>query len=166
MFRTEMSARGSSFSGHHDYPDRAQNAFGPAEEYTASPQLKNLADIPAGLSTLPLAAISSTLTALEANKNGDNLGPQGAQALDKAGYESVSPRLLVDTAVRSRCCALWGRPGDLPVRKAGLTGRRTAARRYTSTSPTMARPRHGTGSSTSLPSVRETSPLLDLTALT
>lgn len=41
------------------------------------------------MSTLPLAAVSSVLTALEAEKEDAQLGPQGAQALDNAGYESV-----------------------------------------------------------------------------
>ena len=42
------------------------------------------------LSTLPLAAVSSVLTALDADKEDAQLGPGGARALDTAGYESVS----------------------------------------------------------------------------
>jgi hypothetical protein len=40
------------------------------------------------LSTLPLPGISSVLTALDADEADLQLGPGGAQALDKAGYES------------------------------------------------------------------------------
>lgn len=47
-----------------------------------------------GLSTLPLAAVSSVLTALDADKDDIQLGPQGARALDTAGYESVSRGFL------------------------------------------------------------------------
>lgn len=42
------------------------------------------------MSTLPLAAVSSVLTALDADKEDVQLGPKGARALDTAGYESVS----------------------------------------------------------------------------
>lgn len=41
------------------------------------------------MSTLPLAAVSSVLTALDADKDDVQLGPGGARALDTAGYESV-----------------------------------------------------------------------------
>jgi hypothetical protein len=37
-----------------------------------------------------LAAVSSVLTALDADKEDAQVGPGGAKALDAAGYESVS----------------------------------------------------------------------------
>lgn len=42
----------------------------------------------AALSSLPLLAVSSVLTALDADEADLKLGPGGAQALDQAGYES------------------------------------------------------------------------------
>lgn len=117
---------------------------------------ESLSDTSAGLSTLPLAAISSTLTALEANKNGDNLGPQGAQALDKAGYESVSSRAVEPGPQGLIFGPRFGGCGIVRGIDLRLTDRRTAARRCTSMSPTTARPKHGTGNSTSLPWVGRT----------
>jgi hypothetical protein len=43
----------------------------------------------AALSTLPLAGVGSMLTTLDVEKLGISVGPQGAQAADAAGYESV-----------------------------------------------------------------------------
>jgi hypothetical protein len=37
-----------------------------------------------------LAAVSSVLTALDADKDDAQVGPGGAKALDAAGYESVN----------------------------------------------------------------------------
>jgi len=51
-----------------------------------------------GLSTLPLNAVSSVLNALEADAS-DYVGPTGAQALDRAGYESVSSLSIPKGAV-------------------------------------------------------------------
>jgi hypothetical protein len=48
-----------------------------------------------GLSSLPLSAISSVLTALEVDEADLDVGAKGAKALDQAGYESVRP---VDTS--------------------------------------------------------------------
>jgi hypothetical protein len=48
-----------------------------------------------GLSTLPLAAVSSVLTALELQATDEVLGPTGARALDTAGYESVGPPFVL-----------------------------------------------------------------------
>ncbi|KAK1920913.1 hypothetical protein DB88DRAFT_501487 [Papiliotrema laurentii] len=50
--------------------------------------IKSPADLQKALSTLPLPGISSVLTALDADEADLQLGPGGAQALDKAGYES------------------------------------------------------------------------------
>lgn len=52
------------------------------------PVIKSPSDLQTSLSTLPLAAVSSVLTALDADKDDIQLGPQGARALDTAGYES------------------------------------------------------------------------------
>ncbi len=43
-----------------------------------------------GLSTLPLGAVSSVLNALDNDSSDEKAGPVGAEALDRAGYESVS----------------------------------------------------------------------------
>ncbi|KAK8861368.1 hypothetical protein IAR55_002187 [Kwoniella newhampshirensis] len=50
--------------------------------------LRSPIDLQKCLSTLPLAAISSALTAMDTDESDVNVGPQGAQALDRAGYES------------------------------------------------------------------------------
>lgn len=50
--------------------------------------IKSPSDLQTSLSTLPLAAVSSVLTALDADKEDAQVGPGGAKALDAAGYES------------------------------------------------------------------------------
>jgi hypothetical protein len=72
-----------------------------------------------GLSTLPLAAVSAVLTALDADKDDAQVGPGGAKALDAAGYESVGhlsfmvrKKLIVGRRRRARssncgrCCRM------------------------------------------------------------
>lgn len=55
-----------------------------------------------GLSTLPLAAVSSVLTALDVDEADLEVGPTSAQALDKAGYESVSWPIAARKAVADK----------------------------------------------------------------
>ncbi|CAD6576840.1 MAG: hypothetical protein TREMPRED_001782 [Tremellales sp. Tagirdzhanova-0007] len=50
--------------------------------------LKSSSDLQKCLSTLPLDAVSAVLTALEADASETQVGPTGAEALDRAGYES------------------------------------------------------------------------------
>ena len=67
-----------------------QVSFRSTDMYVLAVVLEESRTNDVALSTLPLAAVSSVLTALDADKEDAQLGPGGARALDTAGYESVS----------------------------------------------------------------------------
>jgi len=99
---------------------------GPLHAQPAQPAWRRWTALMAALSSLPLPAISSVLTALDADEADLQLGPGGAQGLDRAGYESDGGEELEVTQQpdAGRTKAWYWKFSKSPLGECARTGRR------------------------------------------